>query len=110
MTQPPRRKLLKNLEDVLRVSVVRPATARHAPRLGYGESMIRHARNGAGQSSQAYDEVEALKAGRFGQVSVVRITAPGMTLFRPHIAVVNQSTPACACHCRSRPATCLWNG
>ena len=43
--------------------------------------------------SQAHDEIEALKAGRFGQVSVGAITAPGMTLLPPAVALVKQEHP-----------------
>ena len=59
----------------------------------YGETMIRHARMALASLSQAHDEIEALKAGRFGQVSVGAITAPGMTLLPPAVALVKQEHP-----------------
>ncbi len=93
MTQPAASKLLKNLEDVLGVQLFDRLPRGMRP-TWYGESMIRHARMVLANLSQAYDEVEALKAGRFGQVSVGAITAPGMTLLPPAIAVVKQEHPS----------------
>ncbi len=93
MTQPAASKLLKNLEDVLGVQLFDRLPRGMRPTC-YGESMIRHARMVLANLSQAYDEVESLKAGRFGQVSVGAITAPGMTLLPPAIAVVKQKHPS----------------
>jgi DNA-binding transcriptional LysR family regulator len=55
--------------------------------------MIRHARMALASLSQAHDEIDALKAGRFGQVAVGAITAPGMTLLPAAIALVKQEHP-----------------
>src|SRR2546423_1124281 len=59
----------------------------------YGEAMIRHARVALASLNQAHDEVQALKAGRFGQVSVGAITTPGIVLMPPAIALVKQAHP-----------------
>jgi DNA-binding transcriptional LysR family regulator len=52
----------------------------------YGETMIRHARMALASLSQAHDEIDALKAGRFGQVSIGSITAPAITLLPDAVA------------------------
>ena len=76
MTQPAASKLLKDLEDVLGVQLFDRLPRGMRP-TWYGEAMIRHARMALASLDQAYDEVEALKAGRFGQVSVGAITHAG---------------------------------
>jgi DNA-binding transcriptional LysR family regulator len=55
--------------------------------------MIRHARTALASLSQAHDEIESLRAGRFGQVSVGAISSPGMTLLPAAIALVKQKHP-----------------
>src|SRR5438105_1763468 len=79
MTQPAASKLLKDLEDVLDVSLFDRLPRGMRP-TWYGEAMIRHARVALASLNQAHDEVQALKAGRFGQVIVGAITTPGLTL------------------------------
>jgi DNA-binding transcriptional LysR family regulator len=59
----------------------------------YGEAMIRHARVALSSLNHAHDEVQALKAGRFGQVSVGAITTPGIMLLPQAIAQVKQTHP-----------------
>ena len=93
MTQPAASKLLKDLEDVLGVELFERLPRGMRP-TWYGESMIRHARVALASLSRAYDEVEALKSGRFGQVSVGAITAPGMTLLPPAVAQVKSQHPS----------------
>jgi DNA-binding transcriptional LysR family regulator len=92
MTQPAASKLLKDLEDVLEV----PLFERH-PRgmrpTWYGETMIRHARIALGTLNQAHDELAALKAGHFGQVSIGAITSPGLALLPPAVAAVKRERP-----------------
>lgn len=92
MTQPAASKLLKDLEDALGVQLFERLPRGMRP-TWYGETMIRHARMALASLSQAHDEIEALKAGRFGQVSVGAITAPGMTLLPPAVALVKQEHP-----------------
>jgi DNA-binding transcriptional LysR family regulator len=93
MTQPAASKLLKDLEDVLEVSLFERLPRGMRP-TWYGETMIRHARVALASLNQAHDEVEALKAGRFGQVSLGAITAPGLTLLPPAVALVKQEHPS----------------
>jgi DNA-binding transcriptional LysR family regulator len=93
MTQPAASKLLKDLEDVLDVSLFDRLPRGMQP-TWYGEAMIRHARVALASLNQAHDEVQALKAGRFGQVSVGAITTPGIMLLPKAISLVKQAHPS----------------
>jgi DNA-binding transcriptional LysR family regulator len=93
MTQPAASKLLKDLEDVLGVELFERLPRGMRP-TWYGESMIRHARMALASLNRAHDEVEALRAGRFGQVSVGAITAPGITLLPAAVAQVKTQHPS----------------
>lgn len=92
MTQPAASKLLKDLEDVLEVSLFDRLPRGMQP-TWYGETMIRHARVALASLNQAHDELTALKAGRFGQVSVGAITSTGLMLLPPAVALVKQEQP-----------------
>jgi len=92
MTQPAASKLLKDLEDVLDVSLFDRLPRGMRP-TWYGEAMIRHARVALASLNQAHDEVQALKAGRFGQVSVGAITTPGIVLLPHAVSMVKQAHP-----------------
>ncbi|HEX5687822.1 MAG TPA: LysR family transcriptional regulator [Ideonella sp.] len=93
MTQPAASKLLKDLEETLGVQLF-DRLPRGMRATWYGETMIRHARMALASLSAAHDEIEALKAGRFGQVSVGAITAPGMTLLPAAVAQVKEEHPS----------------
>lgn len=93
MTQPAASKLLKDLEDVLEVPLFERLPRGMRP-TWYGETMIRHARVALASLNQAHDELEALKSGRFGQVNVGAITAPGLVLLPPAVALVKQEHPS----------------
>jgi DNA-binding transcriptional LysR family regulator len=93
MSQPAASKLLKDLEDMLGVPLFDRLPRGMRP-TWYGEAMVRHARMALASLSQAHEEIEALKAGRFGQVTVGAITAPGMTLMPPAVARVKQEYPS----------------
>jgi DNA-binding transcriptional LysR family regulator len=60
----------------------------------YGETMIRHARMALASLSQAHEEIDALKAGRFGSVSIGTITAPAITLLPDAVAQVKAAHPS----------------
>ena len=92
ITQPAASKLLKDLEDALGVSLF-DRLPRGMRATGYGETMIRHARMALGSLGQAHDEIQALKAGRYGQVAVGAITAPGLTLLPPAVALIKREQP-----------------
>jgi DNA-binding transcriptional LysR family regulator len=89
MTQPAASKLLKDLEDMLGVPLFE-RLPRGMRATWYGETMIRHARMALASLGQAHDEIEALKAGSFGQVAVGAITAPGMTLLPAAVGIVKR--------------------
>ena len=93
MTQPAASKLLKELEDMLGVPLF-DRLPRGMRATWYGETMIRHARMALASLSQAHDEIEALKSGRFGQVSIGSITAPGLNLMPTAVAQVKQQHPS----------------
>ena len=93
MTQPAASKLLKDLEDVLEVSLFDRMPRGMRP-TWYGEAMIRHARAALSSLNAAHDELRALKDGRFGQVSVGAITAPGLVLLPPAVGRVKQQHPS----------------
>jgi DNA-binding transcriptional LysR family regulator len=93
MTQPAASKLLKDLEDVLEVSLF-DRLPRGMRATWYGEAMIRHARVALASLNQAHDEVQALKAGRFGQVCVGAITSPGIMLLPQAVSAVKAAHPS----------------
>lgn len=93
MTQPAASKLLKDLEDVLDVPLF-DRLPRGMRATWYGEAMIRHARVALASLNQAHDEVQALKAGRFGQVCVGTITTPGIMLMPHAVSMVKQAHPS----------------
>lgn len=92
MTQPAASKLLKDLEDVLGVALF-DRLPRGMRATAYGEAMIRHARVALASLNQAHEEVQALKAGRFGQVSLGAITTPGIMLLPQVVSRVKQAHP-----------------
>lgn len=93
MTQPAASKLLKELETSLDVPLF-DRLPRGMRATWYGETMIRHARMALNSLSQAHAEVEALRSGRYGQVSVGCISSPGMTLLPAAVARVKQLYPS----------------
>ena len=93
MTQPAASKLLKDLEDVLEVSLFDRLPRGMRP-TWYGETMIRHARMALANLNQAHDEIGALKTGHYGQVGIGAITSPGLTLLPAAVALVKQEHPS----------------
>jgi DNA-binding transcriptional LysR family regulator len=92
MTQPAASKLLKDLEDALEVSLFERLPRGMRP-TWYGETMIRHARVALTSLNQAHEELVAAKNGQFGQVNVGAITAPGLALLPPTVALVKREHP-----------------
>ncbi|MFC5497319.1 LysR family transcriptional regulator [Caenimonas terrae] len=92
MTQPAASKLLKDIEQVLDVPLFDRLPRGLRPTV-YGEAMIRHARSALASLNHAHEEVLALKAGRYGQVSVGAITTPGIMLLPQAISRVKQANP-----------------
>ena len=93
ITQPAASKLLKDLEDVLGVALF-DRLPRGMRATWYGETMIRHARMALMSLGQAHAEIEALKSGSFGQVSVGAITGPGLMLLPAAVALLKRERPS----------------
>ena len=92
MTQPAASKQLKDLEDMLGVSLFDRLPRGMRPTI-YGEAMIRHARMALTSLSQAHEDIVALKSGLSGQVDVGVILSPGMALIPPAIGRVKAQSP-----------------
>ncbi|NKF24196.1 LysR family transcriptional regulator [Solimonas marina] len=92
MSQPAASKLLKDLEDMMGVPLFERLPRGMRP-TWYGETMIRHARMALSNLTEAGAEIEALKAGYFGSVSVGAITGPAMTLLPAAMAQVIEAHP-----------------
>ncbi|MEP7245972.1 MAG: LysR substrate-binding domain-containing protein [Gammaproteobacteria bacterium] len=92
MSQPAASKLLKDLEDVLGISLFERLPRGMKP-TWYGETMIRHARMALASLTLAGGEIEALKTGRFGEVSVGAITGPALSLLPRAVAIVAREHP-----------------
>lgn len=92
MTQPAASKLLKDLEEMLGVSLFE-RLPRGMRATWYGDTMIRHARAALASLNQAHEELLAAKNGQFGQVNLGSITAPGLALLPPTVAAVKQAHP-----------------
>src|SRR6478752_2859838 len=92
MSQPAASKLLKDLEDMLGVSLFE-RQARGMKANWYGESMIRHARNALSSLREAGQEVDALKTGLSGHVSLGAITGPALSLIPNALMMVARENP-----------------
>ncbi|GHH51452.1 LysR family transcriptional regulator [[Pseudomonas] boreopolis] len=92
MSQPAASKLLKDLEDMMGVSLFERLPRGMRP-TWYGESMIRHARIALSSLGEAGAEIEALKAGHAGSVAIGAIAGPAMTLLPPALARITQQHP-----------------
>jgi DNA-binding transcriptional LysR family regulator len=92
MTQPAASKLLKDLEEMLGVSLFERLPRGMRP-TWYGDTMIRHSRAALASLNQAHEELLAAKNGQFGQVNLGSITAPGLTLLPPTVAAVKTAHP-----------------
>lgn len=92
MSQPAASKLLKDLEDMLGVSLFERLPRGMRPSW-YGESMIRYARIALSSLGAAGAEIEALKAGRAGTVSIGSIAGPAISLLPIALARIAQANP-----------------
>jgi DNA-binding transcriptional LysR family regulator len=92
MSQPAASKLLKDLEDVLGVTLFERLPRGMRP-TWYGEAMIRHARIALASLTQAGTELEALKTGRFGEVRIGTIIGPAVSLLPQAVAIVARDHP-----------------
>ena len=92
MSQPAASKLLKDLEDMLQVPLFERQPRGMRPNW-YGESLVRHARIALSSLREAGQEIEALKSGLSGHVSLGAITGPSITLIPAALAAVARTTP-----------------
>ncbi len=92
MSQPAASKLLKDLEDMMDVQLFERMPRGMRP-TWYGEAMIRHARIAVASLGEAGAEIEALKAGYTGSVSVGSIQGPAVTLLPEAINLVVAEHP-----------------
>jgi len=92
IAQPAASKLLKELEDALGVPLFERLPRGMRP-TWYGEVMVRHARQALAGLTLANEELNALKAGRYGQVGVGAITSPALALLPPAVARVKLEQP-----------------
>jgi DNA-binding transcriptional LysR family regulator len=97
MSQPAASKLLKDLEDVLGISLFDRLPRGMRP-TWYGETLIRHARISVSSLRQAGIEIDALKTGRFGEVNVGAITGPALSLLPQAISIVVREHPTLRVH------------
>jgi DNA-binding transcriptional LysR family regulator len=92
MAQPGASKLLKDLEDMLGVELFERHSRGMRP-TWYGESLIRHARMVLATLEEAGEELESLKAGRFGRVGVGSVSSPGLSVLPAAISLVKREQP-----------------
>lgn len=92
MSQPAASKLLKDLEEMLGVSLFERLPRGMRP-TWYGDAMIRHSRMALASLTEAGAEIEALKSGQFGSVAVGAITGAAMSLLPTAMAAVTREYP-----------------
>lgn len=92
MSQPAASKLLKDLEELIGVPLFE-RLPRGMRATWYGESMIRHGRIALASLAEAGAEIEALKAGHAGNVTIGAIAGPAMTLLPPTLARLHRDHP-----------------
>ncbi|MDF3919859.1 LysR substrate-binding domain-containing protein [Salinicola salarius] len=92
MSQPAASKLLGDLEHLLGVSLFERHSRGVTPNW-YGESLIRHARGMLTSLTQASDEINALKEGNAGTVSIGTVLAPAVTLLASAVESVHRDSP-----------------
>ena len=97
MSQPAASKLLKDLEDVLGISLFERLPRGMRP-TWYGETLIRYARIALSSLTLAGSELEALKTGRLGEVSVGAIAGPALSLLPQMAAIVAHEHPDLRLH------------
>jgi len=92
MSQPAASKLLKDLEDMLGVTLFERLPRGMRPSW-YGESMIRYARIALSSLDAAGAEIESLKAGHAGSVAIGTIAGPAISLLPIALARISHAHP-----------------
>jgi DNA-binding transcriptional LysR family regulator len=80
------------LEDMLGVELFERHSRGMRP-TWYGESLIRHARMVLATLEEAGEELDSLKAGRFGRVGIGSVTSPGLSVLPAAISLVKREQP-----------------
>lgn len=92
ITQPAASKQLKELEDVMGVSLFTRTSRGMDPTI-YGQALIRNARMALSNLSNAHEDIEAMKAGWEGHVEIGAIMTPAMTVLPQAIHKVKANSP-----------------
>jgi DNA-binding transcriptional LysR family regulator len=92
VSQPAASKLLKDLEDMMKVQLFERLPRGMRATL-YGEVMIRHARIALASLGEAGSEIDSLKEGYVGNVRVGSIQGPAVTLIPEAINRAIQARP-----------------
>jgi DNA-binding transcriptional LysR family regulator len=92
MSQPAASRLLRDLEEIVGANLFDRLPRGVRPNW-YGESLIRHARNALISLSEAAGEIDSIKTGCTGHVSVGAISGPAISLVPRAIARVASDYP-----------------
>ena len=92
MSQPAASRLLRELEQIIGADLFE-RQARGVKANWYGEALIRHARNALSSLTEAAAEIDALKAGRTGQVNVGSIAGAAAALVPRAVIRVSNGYP-----------------
>lgn len=92
MSQPAASRLLRDLEEIIGAELFE-RLPRGVRANWYGETVIRHARIALASLSEAAEEVDLLKAGQTGQVTVGAISGPAMSLVPSAVSRVARELP-----------------
>ena len=92
MTQPAASKLLAELEDTLGVALF-VRHARGVEPTGYGDVLVRHARNALMELRQAQEEIADLKAGVTGHASIGTVVTSATSLVPMAVAELKAKSP-----------------
>jgi DNA-binding transcriptional LysR family regulator len=92
MSQPAASRLLRDLEEIVGADLFE-RLPRGVRANWYGETMIRHARNALMSLNEAAGEIESIKAGCTGQVSIGAIPGPAISLVPGAVARVAGEFP-----------------
>jgi DNA-binding transcriptional LysR family regulator len=92
MSQPAASRLLRDLEEIIGADLFE-RQARGVKANWFGEALIRHSRNALSSLTEAAVEIDALKAGRTGQVNVGSIAGPAVSLVPRALVRVTRDYP-----------------
>jgi DNA-binding transcriptional LysR family regulator len=97
MSQPAASRMLRDLEEIVGAELF-DRQARGVKANWYGEALIRHSRNALSSLTEAAAEIDALKAGRTGQVNIGSIAGPAVSLVPRALVRVARDYPLVRVH------------